>query len=93
MQTEVVHDRKDQKFYAIIEGKEAYLRYLIFYENVMDMIKTYVPNELRGRGIAGVIVEQGLKFALENNFRVIPSCSYVDTYIERHPAYKTLLTE
>ncbi len=93
MQAEVRHDPKEQKFYAVIEGKEAYLRYLVFDDNVMDMIKTYVPNELRGRGIAGVIVEQGLKFALENNFKVIPSCSYVDTYIERHPVYKTLLAE
>ncbi len=87
---EIIHDIENQKFYAVIEDSEAYLQYFFTDSGTMNMIKTYVPNNLRGQGIAGKIVEAGLIYAEKNNLKVIPSCSYVETYIERHPEFKKL---
>ena len=86
----ILHDEKNQKFYSIIDGKEAYLQYIVINTNTLNMIKTYVPNELRGQGIAGKIVEEGLKYAKLNHYHVIPSCSYVDDYIEKHEEFKNI---
>ncbi len=90
MEFEIKHDIENQKFYAVIEKKEAYLKYIITGSGIMNTIKTYVPPELRGKGIAGKIVKEGLMFAQKNNYKIIPSCSYVEDYILRHPEYEEL---
>ncbi len=93
MEDEIIHDRDNNKFLKIINGKEAYLRYLMQDEKTMNMIKTYVPPELRGKGIAAEVVHSGLLYAKENGFKIIPTCSYVETFIERHQEYKELVAE
>ena len=91
MKIEIKHDESDNKFFATVNGKEAYLRYLLIDKETMNMIKTYVPPELRGHGIAGEVVHAGLEYAKEKGYKVIPTCSYVETYIQRHKEYETLL--
>ncbi|MHB1686381.1 MAG: GNAT family N-acetyltransferase [Ignavibacteriaceae bacterium] len=88
---EIIHDKDNQRFYVIVDGRESYLQYLKVEEKVLNYYKTYVPNELRGKGIAGKIVEAALNFARENDYKIIPSCSYVDTFIERHQNYNDLV--
>lgn len=91
MNIEVKHDETNNKFFVLVNGKEAYLRYLMDSRGTMNMVKTYVPPELRGQGIAAVIVQAGLEFAKEKGFKIIPSCSYVETYIDRHKEYNSLV--
>ena len=38
---------------------------------------TVVSAELRGQGIAGKLLEAGVKYARENNLKIVPICSYV----------------
>ena len=88
---EIKHDITNQRFYTMVEGREAYLQYLIVDKNVLNYYKTYVPNELRGKSIAGKIVEAALNYARENNLKIIPSCSYVDIFIERNKNFEDLV--
>lgn len=88
---EIKHDKDNQRFFSIVDGRESYLQYLKIDSSTLDYYKTYVPNELRGKGIAGKIVESALNYALQNNLNIIPSCSYVDTFIERHPDYNKIV--
>lgn len=84
---EVKHDPEKGKFFIKISGKEAHLVYKKAGEGVLDYMHTFVPPELRGGGIAGKIVKTALEYAREHQFRVIPSCSYVDAFIRRHPEF------
>ena len=52
---------------------------------------TYVPTGLRGHGIAEKLVRAGLEFARAEKRRVVPECSYVATFIERHKEFQDLL--
>lgn len=88
---EIIHDIQKQKFYAIIDGLESHLEYVKI-ENVLNLIHTYVPIELRGKGIAAKIVKAALTYAEENELKIIPSCSYVAAYIQRHKEYEPLLS-
>ncbi len=88
---EIKHDKDNQRFFSIVEGRESYLQYLKVDSATLDYYKTYVPNELRGKGIAGKIVETALNYARENNLMIIPSCSYVETFIEHHPDYDKMV--
>ncbi len=87
MDIEIVHDKVNRKFYAVVDGREAYLYYEMPGTDRMNMLSTYVPRELRGRGIAGKIVEEALKYAEKNSFKVLPSCSYVEDYLYKHDEY------
>jgi len=44
---------------------------------------TYVPPELRGRGIAQALVEALVADARELGFKIAPQCSYVDALFSR----------
>lgn len=87
---EVIHDIEKQKFYVVIDELESHLEYVRM-NNILNLNHTYVPNALRGRGIAGKIVKAALTFAEQNNLKIIPSCSYVAAYIQRHTEYESLL--
>jgi len=52
---------------------------------------TMVPPELRGRGIAEKLVRAALDDARQSGRLVIPECSYVAKFIERHAEYRDLL--
>jgi predicted GNAT family acetyltransferase len=45
---------------------------------------TYVPPELRGRGIAQALVEALVADARELGFAIVPQCSYVEALFSRH---------
>ena len=91
MNSEVKHLKEKQLFYIDIDNQSAELKYFMDTENVMNIMSTYVPDSLRGKGIAGKLVEECLHYAKENSFRIIPSCSYVHSYIKNHPEYETML--
>ncbi len=52
---------------------------------------TGVPSAYRGQGLAAQLVEAGLSWAQEQGLKVVPACSYVAVYIERHPQWRSLL--
>lgn len=92
MDFEIKQDVEQNRFVSIVEGYEAVVEYTMI-DNVVDLYRTFTPPELRGKGVAGKIVKYALEYAKENNLKVIPTCSYVKGYIERHENYKELLAE
>lgn len=55
---------------------------------------TYVPEKLRGQGIAKKLLDFAVGFAREKGMKVVPACSYVRAEFERHPErYADLATE
>lgn len=68
----------------------AVVRYSRPRDGVLDLYSTFVPDALRGRGVAQVIVEGVLQHAKDQQLQVIPSCWYVDKYIDRHPKWQEL---
>ena len=88
----IEHDQENSQFVSEIDGKISYLKYEMLPDGkTLDYLSTYVPSELRGRQIAGQITKFALDYAKENHYKVIPSCSYVQAYIESHPEYQDLV--
>ena len=87
---EIIHDKQNQKFYVIMDDLESHLEYVKM-NDVLDLNHTYVPYQLRGKGIASKLVEAALEYARLNGIKIIPSCSYVEVYLQRHPEYEDLL--
>jgi predicted GNAT family acetyltransferase len=87
----IVHDKDQQIFFVIIDGKECYVRYVMSNKDTINFLRTFVPNELRNQGIAAKISKAALDYAKENNLKVIPTCSYIDYFIDRNEEYQELL--
>ncbi|EMI71954.1 N-acetyltransferase [Leptospira noguchii] len=88
----VIHSEEKSKFYAEMDGFESYL----FYReegNIWNLISTYVPSELRGKGLAADLVRTALDKARSLNKKIIPSCSYVVTFLSRNPTYNDLIAK
>ncbi|HEY8878807.1 MAG TPA: GNAT family N-acetyltransferase [Roseateles sp.] len=52
---------------------------------------TGVPEAHRGQGLAAQLVEAGLQWAREQGLKVVPACSYVQLYLQRHPEWQHLI--
>ena len=52
---------------------------------------TFVPPEMRGQGVAQVLVEALVADAREQDFKIVPQCSYVAALFRRHPEWADLL--
>lgn len=55
---------------------------------------TYVPEKLRGQGIAEALVDEAVAYARSQNLKVVPACSYVRSLFKAHPdKYGDVATE
>lgn len=52
---------------------------------------TGVPAAYQGQGLAARLVEAGLHWARAQGLKVEPACSYVQTYLQRHPEWQPLV--
>ena len=86
----VTHHVAAQRFETTVEGHLL----LCEYKRTGDVITfthTLVPPELRGRGLAELLVRAALAEARRENLKVIPACSYVATFINRRLEFADLL--
>lgn len=90
---DVKHDPTAGRFYVEIDGSIASLDYVRVDDRTLDLRSTFVPEALRGRGIAGEIVKFALEHARREGLRVIPTCSYVAGTIRRNPSFADLVAE
>lgn len=51
---------------------------------------TGVPPACQGQGLAARLVEAGLAWAREQQLKVVPACSYVAIFLQRHPEWHDL---
>ena len=84
------HEENRARFVIVVEEEEAFVEYRRPDERTLDLVHTLTPPAARGKGIAGVLVRTALEYAREHGLRVIPTCSYVASYLERHPEYASL---
>jgi predicted GNAT family acetyltransferase len=89
-QLAVRHNKAAQRFEAEVPGGIAHADYQLV-GNVMQMVHTEVPAAQESRGIAGKVVQAALDYARANGLKVLPVCSYVVAYFQRHPESRDLL--
>jgi len=87
---EVVHDTEKMMFFIELDGYRSYMKYRKISDTLLEYYTTFVPEELRGKGFAQIIVKTALEFARKNNMKVIPACSFVDKYIQANKEYHDL---
>ena len=86
----ITHDEQAKRFETSIDGHTGYISYQER-DDTLVYDHTIVPQELGRRGIGSALVKHALNYAREQNKKVIPQCSFVSSYISKHPDYQDLL--
>jgi predicted GNAT family acetyltransferase len=86
----VTHNAAANRYEAVVDGHLSICEYEQA-DGRMVFTHTVVPGELRGRGIAEKLVRAALADARAAGRKVVPACSYVAKFIERHKEFADLL--
>jgi predicted GNAT family acetyltransferase len=88
----IEHDIEEELFYFEEDEQQGELKYYLK-DGVMDMVHTGVPYEMQGNGYGTELIEAALKYATEKGYKIIPSCPFVEEYIEKNPSARSLVAE
>lgn len=86
IQITIEHQQDKQRFVIPFDGYQAVLEYQIHGKDI-DFNRTFVPNELRGKGLAERLVRHGLKWAKNQDFTIQASCWYVQKFLKNQFQY------
>jgi len=79
------NDGDKKRFEMEVEGKIAYMEYMIVRKTVVYLTHTEVPVGLEGKGVGSNIVKKVLAYIRENNYQMAPLCPFLASYLKRHP--------
>lgn len=88
----VRHD-PDLRRFETDHDDPAYLEYDTDENGSIEILHTIVPPHLEGKGIGSALAKRALEYAKDEGKTVVPSCSFVRSWIERHPEYQDLVAE
>ncbi len=83
-------DSKLQMFYVNVEGGSAYIKYAQPQDNVLDIKETFVPEPSRDKGVATELVSFAMDYAKSKNYKVTPTCPFVQSFVDDNPRYKDM---
>jgi predicted GNAT family acetyltransferase len=87
---DVVHNEAASRFELRVQDQLCFAQYRLV-DGVMWLIHTETPPALRGGGLAALVVRAALDHARAQRLKVRPACSYVRTYLRRHPEAQDLV--
>lgn len=93
MKQAISDNTNEQRFELTVDGKTAFIDYIINKKGVIYLTHTEVPAKLEGEGIGSRLVKQSLETIEQRELQLAPICSFVAAFIRRHPQWKKLLTD
>ncbi len=78
------------RFELEVEGSIAFIEYKLS-QQTLFLIHTEVPPILEGKGVGGAIVEKALLYAKDNNYKIVPLCTFVQSYLKRHKEWNGIV--
>lgn len=87
---QVIDNKEERRFEAMIEGHQAIIEYTIL-PNVLSLNHIEVDKALEGRGVAGEMTEKVLLEIELRGLQVIPVCPFIKKYIQTHPEWESIV--
>ncbi|MCO4096113.1 N-acetyltransferase [Macrococcoides canis] len=83
----------DSKFYIgdSEQTPKAMMTYVKTGEDMIIIDHTEVSDELRGQGAGYSMVEAAVKFARDNNLKILPLCPFAKSVFDKKPEYQDVL--
>ena len=74
-----------------VDGETALVQYRDKGDGRVCLIHTEVPQALEGRGIGSSLAKGVLEAVRAEGWTVVPQCTFIANYIDRHPEYQDLV--
>lgn len=84
---ETNHDIENKKVIITEDGNDASVEYDV-HDGTLDIVHTFVPHPLEGRGIASQLVRTAYDYAREKGLKPTATCTYAKAWLDRHPDYR-----
>ncbi len=92
MSYDIRNNEQESRFETTVDGETAVVEYYREGDTI-TFTHTLVPEAIGGRGIAQQLAKSALDHARTSNLKVVPQCSFIRTYITRHPEYDEIVKE
>ena len=88
-------ENKKKGSFFIIDGNERLAELLYFHPapGMINIYHTEVDPKLRGTGAGGDLVAAAVKYARDNDLKIIATCPFAKKVIDRSPEYRDLLAD
>jgi hypothetical protein len=83
--TEVVNETENHRLVLARDGHEGELIYERRGKQLV-LVHTEVPEELRGKGVGGLLVEAAVTWAERDGLVIVPWCPYARQWLPKHEA-------
>ncbi len=93
MKSTIRHNREKQRYELWIDGELVGFAAYQPFETGRAFTHTEIAEGLRGRGFAAQVVTAALDDARSSGTKIWPFCSYVASFIARHPQYIGLVPQ
>lgn len=90
---DVVDDTDGSAYRATIDGDRAGVLSYVRSDGVIDLQHTAVPDEFGGKGVGSALIRFALDEARRSGERVVPTCPFVQSYLDKHPDQRDLLAD
>lgn len=77
---------------ADVDGQVAEMTFSRASPRLIIIDHTGVPEGLRGRGIGDQLVAKAVSDAREQDFKIVPLCTFAAAQFRRHPEYRDVLS-
>ena len=78
------------RFELEVEGNIAFLEYKRS-RDWLFLIHTEVPETMEGKGVGSTIIQKTLQYAKDNNYKIVPICPFVQSYLKRHKEWHDII--
>lgn len=83
--TAIKNNTSQNRYELEVEGHQAVADYMLS-GKMLSIMRVFVPEELRGKGVAAEVMKGVVEDAKANGLSIVPVCSYAVTYLARNPA-------
>ncbi len=87
----IIHDKENCCFYYKSDSFKGEINYEIKDNKVLNIYRTFVNPELRGKGIARVLLMKVINYVQAEGYRILPSCSFAVSFFRHNKKYQNLL--
>jgi predicted GNAT family acetyltransferase len=91
MNVTVADNPEEHQYEARIDGELAGLIKYRIRPDARVFVHTVVLPEFEGKGVASTLAKAALDSIRAQGDKVVPSCPYVTSWLEKHPEYQDLV--
>lgn len=91
IQIQKTDDTDSGRYFVVINGDEAEMTYTKLDPALISIDHTFVPDSMRGKGIAQALALNAVEDARKTGWKIIPRCSFMQAQVKWHADWSDVI--